>query len=224
MEVGEGSFSTNLQPGPHLSEQQSTQYQHSHLSDRGYKVNLMPVKGTEINDFLGRLQKSSRLFNILQTVTETAEASSKSEPKNTSIERTVVKSGSTQQSMSRSAVDLDDLPKLFLLLHCCYSSGSVQASTLLHLVMCLCGYCCCLVTKSCPTIFQPQGRQPTRLLCPWDFPGKNTGVSYLTLFQGIFLTEGSNSGLLLCRRILYQLSHKESPGRTLVLLKFHDTG
>ena len=25
---------------------------------------------------------------------------------------------------------------------------------------------------------QPHGLQPTRLLCPWDFPGKNTGVGY----------------------------------------------
>ena len=25
-------------------------------------------------------------------------------------------------------------------------------------------------------MLQPHGLQPTRLLCPWDFPGKNTGV------------------------------------------------
>ena len=29
--------------------------------------------------------------------------------------------------------------------------------------------------QSCPTV-QPHGLQPTRLLHPWDFPGKNTGV------------------------------------------------
>ena len=29
--------------------------------------------------------------------------------------------------------------------------------------------------QSCPTLWFP-GLQPTRLLCPWDFPGKNTGV------------------------------------------------
>ena len=34
----------------------------------------------------------------------------------------------------------------------------------------------------------------------------------LSLFQGIFPTQGSNAGLLHCRRILYQLSHKGSPG------------
>ena len=39
-----------------------------------------------------------------------------------------------------------------------------------------------------------------RLLCPWDFPGKNTGVGCHGLLQGIFLTQGSNLHLLL---ILY---------------------
>ena len=43
-------------------------------------------------------------------------------------------------------------------------------------------------------------------LCPWDFPGKNTGVVYHSLLQGIFLTQGLNLGLLHCRQILYQLS------------------
>ena len=33
---------------------------------------------------------------------------------------------------------------------------------------------------------QPHGLQPTRLLCPWDFPGKNTGVGCHFLLQGIF--------------------------------------
>ena len=35
-----------------------------------------------------------------------------------------------------------------------------------------------------------------RLFCPWDSPGKNTGVSYHSLLQGIFPTQGSNPGLL----------------------------
>ena len=38
---------------------------------------------------------------------------------------------------------------------------------------------------------RPHGRLPSRLLCPWDFPGKNTGVSCHCLLQGIFLTQGS---------------------------------
>jgi hypothetical protein len=32
--------------------------------------------------------------------------------------------------------------------------------------------------------------------CPWNFPGKNTGVHCHFLFQGIFLTQGSNLCLL----------------------------
>ena len=46
------------------------------------------------------------------------------------------------------------------------------------------------------------GLGPTRLLHPWDFPGKNTGVGCHSLLQGIFLTQGSNLGLLRCRQIL----------------------
>ena len=47
---------------------------------------------------------------------------------------------------------------------------------------------------------------------PWDSPGQDTGVGSLSLLQGIFPTQGSNPGLLHCRWILYQLSHKGSPG------------
>ena len=48
------------------------------------------------------------------------------------------------------------------------------------------------------------------LYSPWNSPGQNTGVGSLCLLQGIFPTQGSNSGLPHCRRILYQLSHKGS--------------
>ena len=40
------------------------------------------------------------------------------------------------------------------------------------------------------------GLQPSRLLCPWDFPGKNTRVDCHFLLQGIFLTQGLNPCLL----------------------------
>ena len=36
----------------------------------------------------------------------------------------------------------------------------------------------------------PYGLQPTRLLCPWDPPGKNTRVGSHSVLQGIFLTQG----------------------------------
>ena len=50
-----------------------------------------------------------------------------------------------------------------------------------------------------------------RLLCPWDSPGKNTGVGCHALLQGIFPTRGSNPSLPHRRRILYHLSHQGSP-------------
>ena len=50
------------------------------------------------------------------------------------------------------------------------------------------------------------------LYSPWNSPGQNTGVGSLSLLQGIFPTQGSNPGLLHCGWILYQLSHKGSPG------------
>ena len=58
---------------------------------------------------------------------------------------------------------------------------------------------------------QPHGLQPTRLLCPWNSLGQDTGVGSLSLFQGIFPTHRLNLDLLHCRQILYQLSHKRSP-------------
>ena len=42
---------------------------------------------------------------------------------------------------------------------------------------------------------QTLGLQPSRLLCPWDFPGKNTEVGSHSLLQGIFLTQGLNPDL-----------------------------
>ena len=53
-----------------------------------------------------------------------------------------------------------------------------------------------------------------RLLCPWEFSGMNTGVGCHFFLQGIFPTRGSNPCLLLillCRRILYPLCHRDFP-------------
>ena len=52
------------------------------------------------------------------------------------------------------------------------------------------------------------GLSPTRLLHPWDFPGKNTGVGCHFLFQEIFPTQGLNLGLPHCRQTLYHLSQR----------------
>ena len=50
--------------------------------------------------------------------------------------------------------------------------------------------CACLVAQSCPTLCDPM--DCSRLLCPWDSSGKNTGMGCHSLLQGIFLTQGSN--------------------------------
>ena len=55
------------------------------------------------------------------------------------------------------------------------------------------------------------GLYPTRLLYPWNSPGKNTQVGCHSLLLGIFPTQGLNLGLLHCRQILYSLSHQGSP-------------
>ena len=54
----------------------------------------------------------------------------------------------------------------------------------------------CLLRHSVVSDFATPGLQPTRLLCPWDSPGKNTGVGCHFLLQGIFPTQGWNLHLL----------------------------
>ena len=51
---------------------------------------------------------------------------------------------------------------------------------------------CSVVSNS----FGTPGLQPTRLLCPWDSPGKKTGVGCRALLQGIFPTQELNLGHL----------------------------
>ena len=64
-------------------------------------------------------------------------------------------------------------------------------------------FSCSVVSNS----LQPHGLYPTRLLCPWDFPGNSTGVDCHFLLQEIFPTQRSNPGLPHCRQMLYRLSH-----------------
>ena len=65
---------------------------------------------------------------------------------------------------------------------------------------------------------RPHGLQPTRLLCPWDFPGNSTRVDRHFLLQGIFPTQRSNPDLPHCRQMLYHLSHH---GNLTVILLQH---
>ena len=79
---------------------------------------------------------------------------------------------------------------------------------ILHTLICC---CCCLATKSCLTLLRPHGLQPAGLFCPWDFPGKNTGVGFHFLLQGILLTQGSNFHLLNWQANSLPLTHQGSP-------------
>ena len=46
-----------------------------------------------------------------------------------------------------------------------------------------CCCCCCKVASLVSDSVRPHRRQPTRLPCPWDSPGKNTGVGCHFLLQ-----------------------------------------
>ena len=67
-----------------------------------------------------------------------------------------------------------------------------------------------LVAQSYLTL-QHHGLQPTRLLCPWNSPGKNTGLGSHSLLQGNLPHSGWSLGLLHCRQILYCVSCQGSP-------------
>ena len=61
---------------------------------------------------------------------------------------------------------------------------------------------CSVNSESCSVVSDSLGVHG--LYSPWNSPGQNTGVDSLSLFQGIFLTQELNWGLLHCRQILYQ--------------------
>ena len=81
--------------------------------------------------------------------------------------------------------------------------------------------CSGLVERMCvlsPSVMSdslsPYGVQPARLLCPWDSPGKNTGVGCQALPQGIFLLrDGTRVSYVSCigRRVLYHYCYLGSP-------------
>ena len=87
----------------------------------------------------------------------------------------------------------------------------------------------CLVPSVMSNSLQPYGLYPARLLCPWDSPGKNTGMGCQALLQGIFLTQGSKLGhlhLLHCRWNLYCWSTTEAhnPRRWVLIWSYFTDG
>ena len=78
---------------------------------------------------------------------------------------------------------------------------------------------CCLVAKSCLTLCKPMDCSPS-FLCPWDFPGKNSGVACHFLLQGIFSIQGSNACLL----GRWVLSHWATRGHKYLCIYVHMNG
>ena len=75
----------------------------------------------------------------------------------------------------------------------------------------------CSVTQSCLTLCSPMEQ---RLLCPWDFPGKNAEVGCHFLLQDIFPTQGSNLRLLLWQGDSLPLSHLGSPQKLIINMNY----
>ena len=84
---------------------------------------------------------------------------------------------------------------------CSFSACPKKISSCLILLM-------CVVAQSCLPLCSPMDYSPPGSSVHGDFPGKNTGVGFHALLQGIFSTQGSKPSLPHCRWILYWLSHQ----------------
>ena len=77
--------------------------------------------------------------------------------------------------------------------------------------VCVCAHACSQSLQSCLTVCDPMDKW---LLCPWDFPGKNTGIGCHALLQRIFLIQELNPDLLpllVLQVDSYLLSRQGSP-------------
>ena len=54
-------------------------------------------------------------------------------------------------------------------------------------------------------------------LCPWDFPGKSTGVGCHFILQRIFPTQGSNPGLIVSRRFTIWATRRKKKKKRMTL-------
>ena len=98
-------------------------------------------------------------------------------------------------------------------------SASLSLSFLLYKIGIITTWKCLLLSRV--RLFATLWTVAPRLLCPWDSPGKNTGVCCHFLLQGIFLTQGLNPGLLHCRQIILTVwATREAPSNSAYLTKF----
>ena len=83
-------------------------------------------------------------------------------------------------------------PRIYEPLEARYTGESALIPRLFTFSFSVC-VCACSVV---PNSVWPHGLWPTRLLCPWDLPGKNIGVGCHFPLQRIFPTQGSSPCLL----------------------------
>ena len=95
---------------------------------------------------------------------------------------------------------------------CLLTSKVISDHTLKVSVQMLCRTCscCCLVCSVLSNSLWPHELYPARLLCPWDSPGKNTGVGCHFLLLGNLPMQGLNPHLLHCRWIVYHWATREA--------------
>ena len=94
------------------------------------------------------------------------------------------------------------IPSLVLLL---FNSSILQgfSKSLLQVL-------CCAVLSCFSRVWLFATHESTRLLCPQDSPGNNTGVGCHALLQGIVPTLESNPYLLHCRHVVYHWATGEA--------------
>ena len=86
----------------------------------------------------------------------------------------------------------------------------LSLSPALNLLLCVHTHSVTLVVSDS---LQPYGLEPSKLLCPWDSPGKHTGVGCHALLRGFLLTQGLNPHplcLLHCMWLLYHWATGEA--------------
>ena len=91
---------------------------------------------------------------------------------------------------------------------CCYDNW-IKYIDMPDKIMCI-NYLCMLSHSVVSNSLQPNRLSPTRLLCPWDSLGKNTGVDTHSLLQRICPTQALNPQLLIScigRQFLYHEHH-----------------
>ena len=79
--------------------------------------------------------------------------------------------------------------------------------------------CCCLVAKFCRVFCDAHRLQPTSL-CPWNFPGKDTGVVAISFSRGSSRPRDWTHISCLVGEFFIPLSHREVPYNTLVNVYF----